>query len=93
MNKIDMVTTSHDEFLKFLKSQFPLFHKSNVFLRDLQYGVMEYFQKEKKAKVKYVEAEVIARKFAEFLEKKDILRKLDSKTWMLNYPEFTKKAS
>jgi hypothetical protein len=93
MNKTDIVTNNHIEFLEFLKSQFPLFHKSNVFFRDLQYGVMEYFEKEKKTKVTYIEAEVITRKFTEFMETKNILRKLDSKTWMLNYPEFTKKAS
>jgi len=93
MKKIDLLTSNHIEFLKFLKTQFPLFHKSNVFFRDLQYGVMEYFEKEKKDKVKYSEAETIAREYAAFMEKKEIFKKLDHQTWVLNYPDFTKKAS
>ncbi len=93
MKKIDLLTSNHLEFLRFLKTQFPLFHKSNIFFRDLQYGVMEYFEQKKNIKVKYSEAETIARKYAEFMEKKEILRKLDHQTWVLNYPDFTKKAS
>lgn len=93
MQKIDLLTSNHLEFLRFLKTQFPLFHKSNIFFRDLQYGVMEYFEQKKKLKVKYTEAETIARKYAEFMEKKEIFRKLDHQTWVLNYPDFTKKAS
>ncbi len=93
MNKTDLLTSNHIEFLKFLKTQFPLYHKSNVFFRDLQYGIMEYFEKEKKDKVKYAEAEKIAEEFVTFMEKKEIFKKLDHQTWVLNYPDFTKKAS
>jgi hypothetical protein len=93
MKKIDLLTSNHTEFLKFLKSQFPLYHKSNVFFRDLQYGVIEYFASVKKMKVPYAEADGIARQLADNLEKKEVLKKLDHQTWVLQYPEFTKKAS
>ncbi len=93
MKKINLLTSNHIEFLRFLKTQFPLFHKSNIFFRDLQYGVMEYFEKEKKSKVKYKEAEEIARVYVEFMEKKDIFKKIDHQSWVLNYPDFTQKAS
>lgn len=93
MKKADQLTDNHIEFLKFLKTQFPLYHKSNIFFRDIQYGIMEYFEKEKKNKISYSDAEIIARKFAEFMEKKEIFGKIDHQTWVLNYQEFTKKAS
>ncbi len=93
MKKNDILKSNHIEFLRFLKTQFPLYHKSNVFFRDLHYGVMEYFEQKKKTRVKYSEAEGIAREFVNFMEKKEIFRKLDHQTWVLNYPDFTKKAS
>jgi len=93
MNKLDVLKNNHIEFLRFLKKQLPLYHKSNVFFRDLQYGVMEYFEKEKKTKVKYTDAEEIALSFAEYMENNEIFKKLDKQTWVLHYPDFTKKAS
>jgi len=93
MKKIDLLTSNHYEFLKFLKSQFPLYHKSNIFFRDLQYGIMEFMEKDKKEKVKYSEAEKMAHAVAEYFESKEIFKKLDHQTWSLNYPKFTKQSS
>lgn len=93
MKKTDIITSNHIEFLNFLKTQIPLYHKSNIFFRDIQYGVMEYFEKKKKTKVKYSEAEEIGREYTRFMEKKEIFKKLDHQTWVLHYPDFTKKAS
>lgn len=93
MKKMDLLTSNHFEFLKFLKSQLPLYHKSNIFFRDLQYGIMEYMEKDKNEKVKYSEAEKMAQALAEFFESKEIFKKLDHQTWVLNYPKFTKQSS
>ncbi|MBW7887358.1 MAG: hypothetical protein H3C35_03230 [Bacteroidetes bacterium] len=76
------------EFINYLKKNYPLFHMSNVFFRDLHYGVMG-FLKMKKAKIGYTEAEQVTREVAVEFEKKNILRKMDYQTWLLNYPEFT----
>lgn len=93
MKKADLITSNHIDFLYYLKSKFPLYHKSNVFFRDLQYGVIHYLQDKKKVKITYSEAEKICHEVTAFLEKKDILKKLDHQTWLLNYPDFAKKAS
>ncbi len=77
------------DFLKFLKAKYHLYHLSNVFLRDMHYGVMAYLEVNK-IKFKYLEAEELTRKVMEALEAGNILRKIDKLTWVLNYPEFKK---
>jgi len=54
---------------------------------------MEFMEKDKKEKVKYSEAEKMAHAVAEFFESKDIFKKLDHQTWVLNYPKFNKQSS
>lgn len=78
------------EFMNYLRASFPLFHLSNVFFRDLHYGIMGFLKK-KKAKVGYTEAEKVAREVALEFEKKNIFKKMDNQTWMLNYPDYSKK--
>jgi len=77
------------DFLKFLKVKYHLYHLSNVFFRDLHYGVMAYLELNK-IKFKYLEAEELTRKVTESLEDANILKKVDKLTWVLHYPEFKK---
>jgi hypothetical protein len=93
MKRLDLLTSNHFEFLNYLKSQYPIYHKSNIFFRDLQYGVMEFMQIDKNEKVKYSEAEKMAKAVAEFFESKEIFKKLDHQTWVLNYPKFSNQSS
>ncbi len=83
----DVITQNKTEFLKFLKSKFQLFHLSNVFLRDIQYGICEYYT-ERQIALRYDEAENIAFEVIAFLEKENIVKRLNERTWLLNYPEF-----
>ncbi len=93
MKKSATIFNNQVEFIHFLKSKFPLYHMSNIFFRDIHYGVMEYLNN-KKIHVAYTEAEGIAREVAQSFEKQNILRKVNSQGWVLHYPEFTaKKAS
>lgn len=87
MKKLEIITGNYQEFLKHLKSKFPLFHKSNIFLRDIEYGIIEYL-KDKNIKVNYREALELSSKVSEYLEKQNIFKRIDSKTWLLNYEEF-----
>lgn len=77
------------DFLKFLKAKYHLYHRSNVFFRDIHYGVMAYLELNK-IKFKYLEAEELTRKVIEALEEGNILTRIDKLTWVLNYPEFKK---
>lgn len=96
MNLVQIIIENQKDFLKYLKSKFPLYHESNVFFRDFHYGVMNYLMAFKK-KLKYSDAEEVTRGVVEEFEKKGLLKKVDEQTWLLNYPEFrlprVKKAS
>ncbi len=67
-------------------------HLSNLFFRDLHFAVMEFLKK-KQVTVGQTEAETVAREVALHFEKRNILKKLNMRTWMLNYPDYSLKKS
>jgi hypothetical protein len=75
------------EILQFLKSRFPLYHQSNIFFRDVHYGIMAFLEKKGK-KIGYTAGEPIARAFIAALEKEGILQGVDRQSWKLNLPEY-----
>lgn len=77
------------EFLGFLKSRSMLFHLSNVFFRDIHYGVMAYLEM-KHLRYGYTEAEQLTKHIVEDLEQQGILRRIDALTFTLVYPAFKK---
>jgi hypothetical protein len=87
MKQLHFIVGNHVEVLNFLKSRFPLYHGSNVFFRDIQYGVMSMLEG-RGIGVSYPEAERFARALIEKLEKEKILARLDHQTWVLRYPDF-----
>ena len=88
---LNLFKDKRNDFLKFLKAKYHLYHLSNVFFRDLHYGVMAYLELNK-VKFKYLAAEELTRKVIESLEEENVLKKLDKLTWVLHYPEFKKPA-
>ena len=80
------------EFLNFMKGRAQLIHLSNLFFRDLHFAVMEFLKK-KNVKVGQTEAEVVAREVAVHFEKRNIFKKLNMQTWMLNYTDYALKKS
>ena len=87
MKESELILSNIPEFMKFLKSRFTLIHASNFFFRDFHYGVMLYLQ-EHRWKLKYQDAEEVARAVGEALEQKGIFKRIDHQSWLLNYPEF-----
>jgi len=81
------IMENQKDFLKFLKGKFPLYHLSNVFFRDLHYGVMAYLE-QSKLPAGYTSTEKVTQEVIAFLETKKVLRPMDGKTWLLDYPEF-----
>ena len=77
------------EFLTYLKSKYLVFHGSNVFFRDLHYGVMSYLDAHA-VRYSYAEAEDLTRQLIGRLESLGILHRIDDRTWMLNYEHFKK---
>lgn len=87
MNKgaeFDYLKTNLEQFFSFMKEKYPFFNKSNVFLRDLQYGVKNFFER-KSVKLSYKDVEETTLQLIRLLEKDGILFKLSENTWKLNY--------
>ena len=79
---------NNDEILlKFLKAKFPVFHNSNFFFRDLQYGIRSFLEK-KDIFVTYKESENLAKDIAEHFSQRGIFSMVNSQGWKVNYPEF-----
>jgi len=86
-NQFELIKNDPLIFLNYLKANYPLFHNSNFFFRDLQYGLRKFLEK-KDMIISYPESEEMTKKLTEYLEQKEILVKISSSTWKLNYPEF-----
>ncbi len=87
MKETELVRENSREVLFFLKERYPLFHLSNVFFRDMHYGIREYLEK-RGVKMGYSAAEDVTREFIRELEGQKILAPIDRQTWTLHYPEF-----
>ena len=85
---VQIITNSPIEFLNYLRTKYPIFHMSNVFFRDLVYGVSEYLAK-RNVKVGFTESESIAHEVITNFEKRGMLRRVNSQGWVVTYPEFT----
>lgn len=88
-NPVALFKDDTQTFLHFLKSKYPLFHDSNVFFRDIHFGVMGYLEQEG-ISMSYSRAEKLTHQVIGVLEEKGILKQLDGRTWLLQYPEFRK---
>ena len=66
----------------------PVFHKSNLFFRDIQFAVRDYFDVIERSPISTPEAERMARKIVEDYEQKGILRQVNNQAYRLEYPEW-----
>jgi len=84
---IEEIKSDSFVFLKFLKLQYPMFHNSVFFFRDLQYG-LEKFMRQKDIELSYVESEQMAEELSSFFEQEGKFVKIKDSAWKVNYPEF-----
>ncbi len=88
MNEYYNILKNEDtQFLNFLKAKYPLFHKSNFFYRDFQYGIRKYLEL-KGIDVSYGDSDKLAKELALFFEQQNIFIRVSTQGWTLNYPEF-----
>ena len=90
MKHTDHLPENDTETLDFLRTRYPLYHLSNVFFRDIQYGIRILLER-RGVKVGYTEAERLAEEFVSRLEKKKILVPIDRQSWVLYYDDFKTK--
>ncbi len=84
MDSLNELRENKDIFFSFMKEKYPLYFNSNLFLRDLQYAIVNYFDR-KGAPVNYKTAESLAFSFADYLGDKGDLVKINHKTWRVNF--------
>ena len=85
---LELLKLKEESFLAFLKAKFPVFHNSNFFYRDFQYGIKS-FMEIKDIIITYAEADRLAQTLSKYLEDKSIFIRVNSAGWRINYPEFT----
>jgi hypothetical protein len=88
-DQFKLFVDNQKDFLKFLKTRLHLYHLSNVFFRDIHYGVMAYLSLNNMDH-KYTKTEELTHKVVESLEKANILKDVGRLAWLLVYPEFKK---
>ena len=84
MNKLETLLNEKQLFFDFMKEKYPIFNNSNIFLRDIQYAILSFFDK-RDIKISYSEAEKMTYQFSDFLEKTDELTRLNHNTWKVNF--------
>lgn len=87
-NNLELLKREEESFLGFLKAKYPMFHNSNFFYRDLQYGTRSFMEK-KGIDITYAEAAKLADAISEEFENKGIFVRVNKIGWKINYPEFT----
>ncbi len=86
-NNFELIKREDESFLGFLKAKYPMFHNSNFFYRDLQYGIRSFMEK-KGIDITYTEAGILADAISEEFENKGIFVRVNKIGWKINFPEF-----
>lgn len=84
MKHLEELKHNKEIFFNFMKEKYPVYYNSNIFERDLQYAIQQYFIK-KDVKITYPEAEKLAMEFAAYLEANEELLRLNANSWRVNF--------
>ena len=82
--KLNHLVSNQEVVFEFLREKYPIFFNSNIFLRDIQYGIRTYFER-KDIVISYPLAEELAMKFTSKMESEDILKRLNINTWLVKF--------
>ena len=92
MNKLEHLIEKKRVFFNYMNENYTIFQYSNLFLRDLQYAIMSYFETIGNDS-NYAESEKLAIDFLKHLETENEITKIDYKTWRINFEVGIKKKS
>jgi hypothetical protein len=84
---LQLLKSNETELLNYLRAKFPIFHNSNFFFRDFQYGIRSFLEK-KEIKASYQMAEKLANEMANHFESQNIFIRVNRQGWKINLPEF-----
>ncbi len=87
--KIPPLSGREQDLLTFMKENgYPVFHRSNIFLRDVQYGVRDYYRDRHGIDIGSRESDYIAGAVIKALEADGRLNRISEMVWILNMEEF-----
>ena len=69
---------------------FAVYHKSNIFLRDIEYGIRAYYRAEQDIDVGTRTMDRLAAEFVRIFEQKGVLQPLRERIWILNNERYLK---
>lgn len=81
--EVEFLKQNQELFFNFLREKYPIFNNSNIFLRDIQYGVKSFFEK-RDIKLNYKRLEYITDSIIKLYEEENILQRLTKNTWKVN---------
>lgn len=84
MDLIQDLISNKKLFFSFMKEKYPVFKESNIFFRDLQYAIRNYYTKKGKT-IDYQKAEEITIVFIENLVNNGELKKISNNAWKVNF--------
>ena len=84
MDYLQELKNNKEIFINYLREKYHVIYNSNIFFREIQYGVLTYFEK-KGIKLNYPKTEELAYHFAEILEETGELVRMDNRTWKVNF--------
>ncbi len=81
MNLAEKLIREKETFFNFMKEKYPVYYKSNLFLRDLEYAILIYFEK-KKMKVNYSQISAAAKELIEDMLNKGELKQINGSAYL-----------
>lgn len=92
--RMDHIIDRETELLDFMKEHgYPIFHLSNVFYRDFQYGVRDYFRITEGKDIGTRKADEIADAVIESMLQRGLLIQRSTNTWQLLHDRYTLKGA
>jgi len=90
---IQQIIGKEKELFTFMQQEgYPVFHKSNIFLRDIQYGIRDFYRMHFNKDIGSRKADAFAASFVNDLESRNIFKPFGRNTWILNMEMFRKHA-
>ncbi len=84
----DVLIEDPEVMLGYMRSKHKgVFHNSNIFIRDLQYSVRDYFEDTAGKTISIPEAERIAKDIARNFEQLGVFKRVNPQGYVLNYPD------
>ncbi len=80
MKRLDEILQNKVRFFQFMSKKFPVKYKSNIFLRDVQFAIKDYFD-QKNVKLSYTETENMAKELMAKLVEAGEAEQLTNKSW------------